>query len=187
MPVVVKSNTPPSEKDEWRTPPALFNMLNDNFRFQLDAAADPVNTLCPLFFTATTNGLEQKWGVGGVRRVFCNPPFSLIGEFLAKGIQEYDSGGVETVFLIRADGYETAWFRQLTHSERSLAPGPYMHELRFQVRQLWPRVHYILPDGTKPKHGPLFPSALVIMHHGYRPGMFWYNWKKEAKERGYLK
>ena len=56
MPVVGKSNTPPSEKDEWRTPPALFKILNGQFHFQLDAAATSENALCPLFFTAVTNG-----------------------------------------------------------------------------------------------------------------------------------
>lgn len=184
MPVIVESNTPLYEKDEWRTPPALFKLLNDEFRFHLDAAASPDNTLCPRYFTEKDNALEQRWGDNGIRRIFCNPPFSMTKEFLAKGIQEYDSGGVESVFLIRADGYETAWFRQLM---RQLTTGPYMQELQYQVRQLWPRVPYVLPDGTKPEHGPNFPSAAVVLFESYSRGMFWWNWKKEAEEKGYLK
>ena len=187
MPIAVDSKTPKEKKDEWRTPLPLFNVLNDEFKFQLDASANSANKLCPLYITKEHNALEQPWGTacGRVSRAFCNPPFSLAKAFLTKGLWEYNNGGVESVFLIRGDGYETAWFRQLM--KQTIPLGPYLRELQFHVRQLWPRVPYMLPDGTKPKHGPNFPSALVIMVKQYKAGMFWYNWKLEAKERGYLK
>ena len=186
MPVIVDSQTPESEKDLWRTPSPLFYTLNDEFRFHLDAAASPANTLCPLYFSRENSALDkERWGENGVRRVFCNPPFSMTDRFLGKGVEQYRHGGVNSVFLIRADGFETGWFR--THLLNHEPTGPYLQDLRFQIRLLWPRVPYVLPNGTKPKHGPNFPSALVVMFRGYQPGMFWYNWKKEAKDRGYLK
>lgn len=183
MPVVVKSNTELSKKDLWRTPPALFNLLDDEFGFQLDAAAAHNTALCDRYFTEEDDALVQDWGADGVRRVFCNPPFSRTSEFIAKGIAMWSFRAVYTAFLIRADGYETTWFRQLLDAHMG---NHNLRELHWQVRQLYPRVPYLLPDGSKPKNGPNFPSAVVVMFPNYRSGMFWWDWKTEAQKRGYL-
>jgi phage N-6-adenine-methyltransferase len=41
-------------KDNWQTPPELFNRYNDIYHFSVDAAADSTNHLCP-----------RWWGPGG--------------------------------------------------------------------------------------------------------------------------
>lgn len=61
-----------SEKTNWETPQELFDRLNAEFHFTLDAAADDLNHKLPHYYTLETNGLDQDWGG---ERVFCNPPY----------------------------------------------------------------------------------------------------------------
>lgn len=61
-----------SEREDWTTPQNLFDELNAEFHFTLDAAASPDNAKCERFFTAEQNALRQNWGG---ETVFCNPPY----------------------------------------------------------------------------------------------------------------
>ena len=58
---------------EYSTPPWLFDHLNEEFHFTLDAAALPETAKCVRFFTPQDDGLSQSWA-GEV--VWLNPPFS---------------------------------------------------------------------------------------------------------------
>lgn len=51
-----------SDKNYWETPQALFDKLNDEFHFTLDAAANETNHKCDQYFTAEMDGLQQNWG-----------------------------------------------------------------------------------------------------------------------------
>ena len=184
MPALVKSTTPLIAKNEWRTPSILYNLLDREFGFQLDAAATVENSFCKQFFTIEDDALIQDWGQNGIRQVFCNPPFTHTKEFLAKGIEQYREyeRELEIVFLIRADGYETQWFRQLLDDKRHWFQPMFVPA--YQIRQLVPRVPFFLPSGSKPSHGPNFPSAVVVMSKHHPPGMYWWFWKQEIVERG---
>lgn len=52
-----------SEREDWTTPQNLFDELNAEFNFTLDAAASPENAKCERFFTEEQNALCQNWGV----------------------------------------------------------------------------------------------------------------------------
>ena len=190
MPALINSTTPESEKDLWRTNPVLFKLLDREFNFHLDAAASAENALCSAFYTEQDNALVQPWTIleEGIWRVFVNPPFSMAGEFLAKADEEVQKGAL-VVALIRADGLETKWFGK-SLLDRSNPVGSFLLQLKYQVRILVPRTHYLLPDGTKPKHGANFPSAVVVMDSGFddkcTPGVFWWNWKEEAIAQGLM-
>ena len=54
-----------SEKQDWCTPQHLFDELNTEFHFVLDAAATHQNSKCKRYFTPKENGLIQSWDVGG--------------------------------------------------------------------------------------------------------------------------
>lgn len=60
----------------WRTPRALFDVLDMKYRFNLDGAADAENGLVP---EASTVEHPIPWEG---RRVFCNPPWSNIKPFV---------------------------------------------------------------------------------------------------------
>lgn len=52
-----------SNKDDWCTPQALFDELDREFHFDLDAAASHENAKCKHYFTKETDGLKNSWGV----------------------------------------------------------------------------------------------------------------------------
>jgi len=79
-----------SDTDEWATPDDLFNRLNSEFRFNLDACATSDNAKCDDFFTKEQNGLIQSWAG---RRVWCNPPYGrAVGDFIKKAFLETTGG-----------------------------------------------------------------------------------------------
>lgn len=169
MPIITKTNTPLSEKDEWRTPPELFRLLNGEFLFELDAAATKENALCGTYLEK--HSLDLPWAP---LRTFCNPPFSRAGDFLRKGVEEFEQGAT-CVFLIRADGVETKMWSEIlmrtSSSHGLLRP-------KFQIRFLTPRVNYLNPDGICQK-GVTFPSAVVVMSPLYEPKCYWWPWKED--------
>lgn len=80
-----------SNTDQWATPQWLFDLLNEEFHFDLDVCALPENAKCDKYFTPETDGLRQSWE--GV--CWMNPPYGKrIGEWLKKAYETY-SGGVQ--------------------------------------------------------------------------------------------
>lgn len=51
-----------SKTDDWATPQAFFDELNDEFCFNLDPCASEENHKCEMFFTRQQNGLSRDWG-----------------------------------------------------------------------------------------------------------------------------
>ena len=54
-----------SKKEEWETPQALFNDLNNEFHFTIDVCALPENAKCKRYYTPEIDGLIQEWRGGG--------------------------------------------------------------------------------------------------------------------------
>lgn len=54
-----------SKNMNWCTPQDFFDKLNDEFHFELDAAATDKSAKCKRYFTPETNGLAQPWTVAG--------------------------------------------------------------------------------------------------------------------------
>ena len=51
-------------KDDWGTPQRLYDELNKEFGFTLDACADESNYKCQNYYTTADNGLTASWGAG---------------------------------------------------------------------------------------------------------------------------
>lgn len=47
--------------DSWRTPPQVFNTLNEEFDFIADMACSDENKLCKIGFTEEDNSLSLDW------------------------------------------------------------------------------------------------------------------------------
>lgn len=60
-----------SNKDDWETPQSLFDQLDEEFHFTLDAASNDQNAKCEHHYTVENSGLEHSWEG---ETVFCNPP-----------------------------------------------------------------------------------------------------------------
>ena len=79
-----------SDRMNWETPQWLFDELNKEFHFTLDAAADSKNFKVVPFLSAEQDALKCKWS----GRVWCNPPYGRdIGKWVQKAYEESVRGG----------------------------------------------------------------------------------------------
>lgn len=72
---------PKSKSDKWITPKDLYDELNKEFNFNFDP--------CPIDYNENSpNGLNIEWGSS----TFCNPPYSLVKEFIKKHMMNGKKG-----------------------------------------------------------------------------------------------
>lgn len=96
-----------SASGDWETPQELFDALDDEFGFDLDACATEKTTKLFRFFTPETNALEQDW----TGTVFCNPPYGReIGRWVEKGYIEAQSGTADVVVMLLPSRTDTKWW-----------------------------------------------------------------------------
>jgi site-specific DNA-methyltransferase (adenine-specific) len=80
--------------DEWETSKKLFEKLDREFGFEIDAASTPQNKLCRFSFTKfETNALERDWTEAG-DIFYLNPPYSKIAAFMQKACEESVKGAI---------------------------------------------------------------------------------------------
>lgn len=142
---------PVGDRDCWRTPRDLFNQLNREFCFDVDAAADESNHLLP-----------RWWGPGGEfedalsvhqtdLRIWVNPPFSEIGRW-------------------------AEWLVRLNANAAMLIPGNrtgrdwwcrWVAGMASEVRCIRGRVQYVPMPGIAAS-SCAFDSVLVVYRRGHR-------------------
>ena len=133
-----------SNSDEWATPVKIFNELNNEFNFNLDVCATDDNHKVERYFTQAENGLIQSWG--GCR-VFCNPPYSNISEWVKKAYYESYKPDTLIVLLIPART-DTKYFQEYIYH-------------RAEIRFIKGRLKF----GDSKISAP-FPSMIVIYRAG---------------------
>jgi phage N-6-adenine-methyltransferase len=157
------------EDDVRETPPELFAELDARFCFDLDACATHANAKCEVYFTergqygktpdspaliSLEDGLTGSWQG---RRVWCNPPFSDIGAWVAKA---WESQADLVVMLVPATRTEQGWWQDLVEPLREvLLEGWYL-----RVEFLRGRTRF-LRDGVR-MGSPKFGCALLIWSRG---------------------
>lgn len=134
-----------SNTDEWATPQDLFDELDREFGFNLDPCADDHNHKCAEYYTILQDGLSKDWGG---RRVFCNPPYSKIAQWVEKAYREGTKDNTVVVLLIPAR-VDTKYFHNFINHRA---------EIRFCTKRLR------FGDGSKPAP---FPSIIVIFRGAY--------------------
>lgn len=133
---------------EWRTPPEVFDPLNEEFQFTLDPCTTADNPLgVANYYTEQDNGLEQDWYD---ERVFMNPPYGREVYAWTRKARESAERGALVVGLLPAST-DLAWWHDdvVGHAE---------------VRYIRGRVRF-LTDGPYRASG-FFASVVVI----WRPG-----------------
>lgn len=144
-----------SRTDEWSTPPEIFALAQKFWgTFNMDVAAQEYNTKCDIW---SNDSLEIEWA----KNNWCNPPFSLIDDFIDKAILEKNKNK-NTVMICKA-AVETGWFEQIkTHAS--------------SIVFLSPRVHYIGAGKSCP-----FPSCFARFSLDPAPltQCKWYNYKTD--------
>lgn len=114
------SNTAVSIKNLWRTTDGAYKdacELCGIGDFELDVAADKSNRKCSLFIGEKSDALNSVWFGVDVVWAWCNPPFDLKREFLAKAYEQRTSGN--TCVMIP---YEptTKWWRHYVHGKATV-------------------------------------------------------------------
>ena len=134
-----------SEKLDWCTPPDFFKELDDEFHFDLDAAATPKSAKCQKYFTPDDDALQQDWGG---HTVFLNPPYGrTLNKWVEKAHGEGQKEGTTVVVLIPART-DTSYFHD--------------HILgKAEIRFLRGRLKFTDEDGNVKDAAP-FPSLLAI-------------------------
>ena len=96
-----------SAKKDWETPQDLFDQLDKQYHFTLDAASSDENAKCRKHFTKRDDSLTQNWGG---HTVWLNPPYGRqIGRWVQKAFQESQKPNTTVVCLLPART-DTAWF-----------------------------------------------------------------------------
>lgn len=107
---LISSNLTPDLKNSWRTDPEVFDAMNEEFNFSMDAACSVKNTLVPkCFLTIEDNALFSNWSKKLTlygqpnKNVWVNPPYGrgMIKAFMNKAIEQKRLG-VTTVMLVPA-------------------------------------------------------------------------------------
>ena len=133
-----------SDSSEYRTPDWLFGMLDDEFHFDLDAAASAQNAKCRRYYDRAQDGLAQPWAP---HTVFCNPPYGReIKKWVKKAHDETDLGA--TVVMIIPARTDTSYFHDYILG-------------RAEVRFLRGRIRYLSAEGAEIGNSP-FPTAVII-------------------------
>lgn len=115
----------------WSTPDWLFDLLNAEFHFTLDAAASAHNAKCKRYFTEEQDGRAQDWGQ---EIVWCNPVWAarLLRAWVRKAYEARCSGATVIMLLPNWRGYD--WFDEycVTYGE---------------IRHVLNRVYFTSPVG----------------------------------------
>jgi len=140
------STTPAEVRDEWRTPPFVFQYMNRVYNFRRDLAASEANTLVHNFFDKEENGLAVDWQEFGGPG-WCNPPYSNIDVWLVKAIDEARKG-FTSVFLIPTPNGEDRY-------------GAHVFDVASEVIFITGRLAFLRPDGA-PVSGNTRGSCFVV-------------------------
>lgn len=135
-----------------RTPRWLFDFLSELFGpFTCDVAADEHNALCEEHITAEQDALVVPWA----DRNWCNPPFRHTGRFVARAVEQAESGKM-TCMLVPV-GCAQAWHHEFAR--------------RFTIYHPDRRISYDLPDGTPTGedggHGADRDTAILLIGPGF--------------------
>lgn len=133
-----------SKTDEWETPNYVYNDLDKEFNFDMDACASDKNFKHPNYYSIFDNALLQDWG----KRVFCNPPYSKVSGFLAKAWLEIKKGNTDLVVFLLFSNTDTKWFHHYIYKKA-------------EIRFIKGRLKFIGSKGVK--NNAMRPSMVVIL------------------------
>ena len=126
-----------SEKQDWETPPKLYNFFHERYNFNIDLSASAENTKCEKYFDAEIDALKQDWtGLRG----WCNPQYDMTKHFIQKAAT---SNGLYA--LLVPSRTDLPWFHD------------YVLPFASEIWYLRGRVRFVGATNSAP-----FPSLVVV-------------------------
>jgi len=144
---------PPSSSTEWSTPRSLFDRVDEEFCFELDAAATARNALCLDYLSICgDSALDTEWLRSGMDRktVWVNPPWGRgIGKWVERAFTQSQRHSLTVVCLLPANT-DTRWWRDWVWRAS-------------EVRLVTGRLRFVCDDG---RTGPCPTGACLVV---FRP------------------
>lgn len=175
-----------SNSNDWETPQCFFDALNNEFHFNLDAAASMENHKVDKFFSIHQNAFRLQWH----GTVWLNPPYSDgIGKWLAKAKQSAVEGAT-VVVLVPARTDTNAWFDHARMSEVRFIKGRLKFKLPIaaveerrleNIKRQAAGKKLLNPEGESAP----FPSALCIFRPGLPRSTSYWVYKEIAESPGW--
>ena len=141
--------------EEWETPPEMFDPLNKEFKFNIDAAASGINAKCDHFFSKHSDAINTQWPTGA--RVWLNPPYSqkMLEAFSKKAVHECIHRNCTTVMLVPVKA-DQAWWHNLWdfHSISD--------QVSIEYRWIKGRVRF-MQDGVPCKNTIMVPCCIIVI------------------------
>ena len=155
---------------DWRTPPEVWNPLQAEFQFDLDAAADQGNTLVSKYLDDALSCVDWPG-----KRIFCNPPYgNALASFVRKCAAEAEKGKLVVALIPMRT--RASWWHEAVLGKAA------------EVRCIRKRVQFLHPDGTRGRFTLSCDSCLVVWRG---KSLFWrghpldktriVGWKQEGK------
>lgn len=144
-----------NSKDNWQTPPWLFELLHQVFNFTIDGAADDSNHLLPKYYTDYFKALPSH------ETIFINPPFSQLKDGFWNGVSWMNTVEFNKCLIVMLQPFrpETKYWHNSVWGKANI----------FVFNR---RIQYVCPILKKVQQGVPMPSALVIYgddsHVNYR-------------------
>lgn len=145
--------------DLWATPQYIFDWLNSEFHFDLDAAANELNHKCNKYFSTDMEDYPEgafafNWHTFG-KTIWLNPPYSDPYPWVKKAYEEGQKGAT-VVCLLPADT-STKWFHEYVLNKS-------------EVRFVLGRIKFVEPEtGKETKNSPKFGSMIVVYGANIEP------------------
>lgn len=163
---LISSDLSDDMKNSWGTDQRVFDAMNKEFHFSLDAAANKDNHKCKWYLTKETDSLTLDWAdsmdrydrsypIKINRSAWINPPYGrgMIKAFMNKCIEQKQKG-VTSVMLVPAT-LDAQWLPINEISEIRIITGG--------------RLTFIHPETGKPFAGNTKGSMLVIFRPSKMP------------------
>ena len=136
----------PVTRDDWETPQPLFDLLNREFQFTIDGAANADNRKCPRWLGPGSAIAEDAftWRPMQIQPeiVWCNPPYgSGLGAWMAL-FATWAMAGADVVALV-PNATDARWFRDGVSTAT-------------EVRLLSGRVQFVGTTSSNPSGSALF-------------------------------
>lgn len=149
------------QSDLWETPQALFNELDDKFKFDIDLCADQDNTKCQYYMADYLKDIpcdtafipDSPWQKY-YSTCFMNPPYSNPKPFIQKAYDDVQKHDLVIVMLLKCDPSTKAWSIFWDYKNNKPKPGV---EVRFLPKRLKFERNGI------PAQSANFPNAVVIL------------------------
>ena len=130
-----------SAHGDWETPQELYDELNKEFDFTLDACATAETAKAKAWFTVSDNALTLDW----TGRVYMNPPYGReISAWIEKAYREAQTHADVVVCLVPSRT-DTRWWHDYC--------------MQGEIRFIKGRLHFKRAGDTGPAP---FPSAIVV-------------------------